>query len=150
MKLTALLERKNEEIIDEASQMLSRAHLKHYAASNEEQNKERIAKLFKLTLESVKKHDLIPIMDFAKTLAHERYKGGFDIQEVQTAFNVLEEVIWKKITSDFSPTDYPEAFGLASTVLGAGKQSLAIEYVSLASQKNEMESLDLSRLFRGI
>jgi hypothetical protein len=38
--------------------------------------------------------------------------------------------------------------GLLSTVLGAGKDSLAREYVSLASRQH-VTSLDLSTLFEG-
>ena len=47
------------------------------------------------------------------------------------------------------PAQYPEAFGLVSTALGAGKQALAIEYVALASRNREVRSLDLTALFKG-
>lgn len=148
MEFIQLLESKARDMIDEASQALSSARLKHYEASQIEQNKERIARLFNLMQESVRDRNLIPMMEYARQVARERYRDGFTLQEVQTAFNVLEEAVWKRITAELSPSEYPEAFGLASTVLGAGKEALAVEYVSLASQKRGIESLDLSALFK--
>ena len=149
MDLVQLLETEGEEIVGEATDALSRAHLRHYEASASEQNRQRVAKLFALTLESVRTRDLAPMLDHARGVARERHRDGFDLQEVQTAFNVLEEVIWKRITARLAPPDYPEAFGLASTVLGAGKQALAVEYVALASRDAGVQSLDLSALFKG-
>jgi len=46
------------------------------------------------------------------------------------------------------PADFAEAIGSVSTLLGAGKDALALAYVNLASHAR-VESLDLSRLFRG-
>lgn len=149
MDLVQLLETKGEEIIAEASDALSRAHLRHYEASGTEQNRKRLSRLCSLTLECVRTRDLGPMLDYAREVARERQRDGFDLQEVQTAFNALEEVIWKRITAEVPPPDYPEAFGLASTVLGAGKQALAVEYVRQASQKTGFQTLDLSALFKG-
>lgn len=149
MNLLQLLEAQRDEILDEASEALSRAHLRHYEASGTDENRSRVARLLELTLESVRTRDLVPMLDHARAVARERFRDGFDLQEVQTAFNVLEEVIWRRITGHLDPPGYPEAFGLASTVLGAGKQALAVEYVSLASQQGGVRSLDLSALFKG-
>ncbi len=149
MDLVQLLETEGEEIVGEASDALSRAHLRHYEASAGEQNRQRVAKLFALALESVRTRDLTPMLDHAHEVARDRFRDGFDLQEVQTAFNVLEEAVWRRITARLAPADYPEAFGLASTVLGAGKQALAVEYVALASRNSGVRSLDLSALFKG-
>jgi hypothetical protein len=59
------------------------------------------------------------------------------------------EVIWRRITARMEPQQYPEALGLVSTVLGAGKQALAIEYVALVSRNRDVRSLDLTALFKG-
>lgn len=149
MDLVQLLERQGEEIVGEAAEGLRRARLRHYEASGEEENRQRVGRLFALTLESVRSKDLTPMLEHARGVARDRFRDGFDLQEVQAAFNALEEVIWRRITAGLEPPDYPEAFGLASTVLGAGKQALAVAYVSLASQKGSVRSLDLSALFRG-
>jgi hypothetical protein len=149
MDLPQLLQETRTESVDRALQGLARATLPHYSASDEEQNRTRLARLYDLTLECVATHSLIPMTEYARSLAGVRHKDGFDLQEVHTAFNVLEEVIWRAITLRMPPAQYAEALGLASTVLGAGKQALAIEYVALASSHQEMHSLDLSAMFKG-
>lgn len=150
MHLVQLLETSSQEIINEATEALSRTQLKHYEESGVEENRQRLAKLYELTQVCIKTRNLTPILEYAQEIARQRYRDGFDLREVQTAFNVLEELIWKKITSEISPPDYPEAFGLASTVLGVGKQALAIEYVALASQKRDIDSLDMRALFTAL
>jgi hypothetical protein len=149
MKLAELLENSRQDLVAEATEALSRAHLPHYSASRTEQNHERLARLYDLTLECVRSRTLLPIITYANALARERHADGFDLQEVQTALNVLEEVIWREITATLEPREYPQAFGLASTILGAAKQALAVQYVALASHGAEVQSLDLSALFKG-
>ena len=149
MILADLLEQSRQDLVAEAVEALSRAHLPHYSASRTEQNRERLSKLYDLTLECVRSRTLLPIIAYANTLARERHAAGFDLQEVQTALNVLEEVIWRQITAELLPQQYPQAFGLASTILGAAKQALAVQYVALASHGAEVPSLDLSALFKG-
>jgi hypothetical protein len=61
---------------------------------------------------------------------------------------VLEETIWIRLVNTLPSGQMAEAAGLLSTVLGAGKDSLARTYVSLAS-KQHVPTLDLSALFRG-
>jgi hypothetical protein len=86
------------------------------------------------------------MIEYAEKIAQERFEAGFDLHEVHTAFNVLEETIWKMIIDNFEPSGLGKALGLVSTVVGAGKESLAITYVSL-SGKNKTKTLNLSELF---
>ena len=149
MDLQGLLQKSRAAVIAEALQGLSRATLPHYSASDAEKNKERLAKLYDLTLDCVRMRTLVPIVAYSQGVARDRHRDGYGLQEVHTAFNALEEVIWRTITAELPPLQYPEAFGLVSTVLGAGKQALAIEWVSLASDSQQVQSLDLSALFKG-
>lgn len=147
--LPTLLAASRAEAVADAIQGLSRATLPHYTASRAEQNRERLAKLYDLMLACVETRTLLPMISYAQEVARERYRDGFDLEEVHTAFNVLEEVVWRLITARLEPRQYPEAFGLVSTVLGAGKQALAIEYVALVSRTRDVHSLDLTALFKG-
>jgi len=148
MDIIQLLEEHAAAIVDTAVEALERVALKHYKSRETGKNRERLNKLFELAADSISRKNLIPMVEYSELVARERFQEGFDIQEVQSAYNVLEEVLWKQITENMSPDDYPEAFGMVSTVLGAGKQALAIEYVSLAS-KRHVRSLDLSFEFQG-
>ena len=147
--LALLLRERRDQNIERAFESLNRSGLPHYSSSAGQQNLHRLSALYDVTLDCVERRTLVPMHDHARSVARERHAGGFGLQEVHTAFNVLEEVLWNAITEHLAPEEYPEAFGLVSTVLGAGKQSLAVEYVALADPRARFESLDLTALFKG-
>ena len=149
MELHDLLLHNRTPAIDEALQGLSRAALPHYSADQRAANRLRLEKLYDLCVQCIAERSLIPICIHARQVARERHREGFHFSEVHTAFNVLEEVIWRLITSNLQPPQLVAALGQASTVLGAGKQALAIEYVQLAGHPDPATSLDLSALFKG-
>ena len=148
MKLHDILLNNQTEIINEAFYSLERSRLKHYDSSRADENWQRLAKLFDLTLNGVKSKSLVDMVTYSEKIAKERYESGFDLHEVHTAYNVLEESIWKAIIKEVDSTELAESLGLISTVLGTGKESLAIAFVSL-SGKQRVKSLNLSQLFRG-
>lgn len=148
MKLHEILVNNQTDIINEAFYSLERSHLKHYDTSRADENWQRLAKLFDLTLTGVKSKSLLDMVTYSEKIAKERYESGFDLHEVHTAYNVLEESIWKAIIKEVDQDELAESLGLISTVLGTGKESLAIAYVSL-SGKQRVNSLNLSQLFRG-
>jgi hypothetical protein len=135
-----------DEITDEAAAALERANLKHYAAADAAERHDRLRRLLHLVVVCVTSRDLIPMVDHATEVATERFHAGFDIGEVQAAFNVLEEVLWARIVDGVPTSDLAEAAGMLTTVLGAGKDALARTYVSLASQQH-VQTLDLRALF---
>ncbi len=148
MKLNEILVNNQTDIINEAFYSLQRSHLKHYDSSRADENWQRLAKLFDLTLDGVKTKSLVDMVTYSEKIAKERYESGFDLHEVHTAYNVLEESIWKAIIKEVESAELAESLGLISTVLGTGKEALAIAYVSL-SGKQRVKSLNLSQLFRG-
>jgi hypothetical protein len=148
MTLIELLHARTGEILDESVTSMSRAHLKHYDQAGDEHTHQRLKALYVLTARAVKERNLGPMIAHVETVARERFEAGFGLWEVQTAFNVLEEAIWNRILKELPPTDYAEALGLISTVLGTGKDTLARRYVTLAS-KSKAPSLNLQSLFTG-
>ena len=148
MDINQLLHDQSNDILSEAEAAIARARLAHYEKSGTEHTHQRLKALFTLASRAVKEKNLGPMVAHAETIARERFEAGFDLSEVQTAFNVLEEAIWVRILKNISPNDLAEALGLISTVLGAGKDTLARTYVSLAS-KTKVPSLNLQSLFGG-
>lgn len=149
MKLHEILVNNQTDIINEAFYSLQRSHLKHYDSSRADENWQRLAKLFDLTLNGVKTKSLVDMVTYSEKIAKERYESGFDLHEVHSAYNVLEETIWKAIIKEIDSAELAESLGLISTVLGTGKESLALAYVSLAS-KQKVKSLNLTQLFKGV
>lgn len=148
MDLVKLLQESSEEILTTAGASVERTHLKTYERAGKEHTHQKLKALFVLTTRAVKERNLGPMISYAETIARERFAAGYDLSEVQTAINVLEEAIWARIVQSLPPSEYGEALGLVSTVLGAGKDALARTYVTLAS-KSRAGSLNLQTLFSG-
>ena len=148
MEISVFLEGQKDEIIRAACMAVQRSHLQHYERDGEEKTRQRVATLYALAKRCVKDRNLSPMIAHAESIATERFNAGFDLWEVQTAFNVLEETIWVRIFQNFPPQELAQTLGLVSTVLGAGKDTLARKYVSLAS-KTKVPSLNLQSLFAG-
>jgi hypothetical protein len=143
-----VLTQKGEVIVSAAASALDRSHVPHYTEEGPDAARDRLGQLLALVLESVTSRDLVPMTDHTAHIAKERFEAGYDIREVQTAFNVLEEAIWSEVITGVAPEHLAEALGLVGTVLGVGRDTLAATYVSLATRQH-VASLDLSALFRG-
>jgi len=148
MNLVECLEHNQNEIIRTSFDALLRSNLKHYSSSNANENWQRLEKLFDLTLISIKNKSLVDIIEYSEKIASTRYNSGFDLHEVHTAYNVLEEALWKEIMNNLDSKEIGNALGLVSTILGTGKETLALTYISLTG-KTRPKSLDLSELFKG-
>jgi len=148
MELSELLHASAAKILAAADLAMERSHLRNYELAGKEQTHQRLKALLVLTTRAVKERNLGPMIAYAESIARERYAAGFDLSEVQTAFNVLEEALWSHIVQTLPPAEFAEALGLVGTVLGAGKDSLARTYVTLAS-KSKTRSLNLQSMFSG-
>ncbi len=149
MNLHDLLQDRMNDILTQACTAMERAQLKHYEAAGSAHIQQRLRALYVLTVRGVKEKNLGPMVAHVDGIALERFNAGYDIWEVQTAFNVLEETVWSFLIKEMPPEQLGEALGLVSTVLGVGKDTLARRYVSLAS-KSKAPSLNLESLFTGI
>lgn len=148
MTLHQLLQDRMGEILAEASEGITRARARNYDKAGAEHVHQRLKALYVLTARGVKERNLGPMVAHVETIAQERFASGFDLWEVQTAFNALEEAIWKHIMAELPPEGKAEALGLVSTILGIGKDTLARRYLSLAT-RTKTPSLNLQSLFSG-
>lgn len=148
MNLHQFLLEGRQEILAKAVESVRRAHLEHYEKAGTDRIRQRLDDLLGLTISAVRDRNLAPVVAHANAVAQERFEGGVDLSEVQTAYNVLEEVIWWRILKQLPAREQAEALGLVGTVLGLGKDALARKYVSLASRTGA-PSLDLKALFSG-
>lgn len=140
--------RERAAMVQDASAALARAHLARYESAGPEEVTRRLDALFDRLLEALTTRDLGSMTGYAREVAEERFNARYDLSEVQTAFNALEEATWSRVFADLEPGDYAEALGLISTVLGAAKDALARRYVSLATEAHA-PALDMRALFAG-
>ena len=120
----------------------------HYEGAGAIEIRRRLDALFDNLLESLATQDLGPVLALAREIAHERFNSGYDLAEVQGAFNALEAATWTRVLAVLEPDQFAQTLGLVSTILGAGKDALGREYVSLATDAHA-PSLDLRALFAG-
>jgi hypothetical protein len=144
-----LLSQGRTEVLDEAFAGLERCHVAHYELSGEDFTRERLAELFDIVTAALGDRELAPVSTYAERVAEQRFVAGFGISEVQTAFNVVEEAMWRHVVAGLPADELAEAVGLLGTILGFGKDALARTYVTLASHRR-VPSLDLSALFSGV
>jgi RsbT co-antagonist protein rsbRD N-terminal domain len=135
-------------IIERATAELSESHATHYQLLGREETRGRLEALYDQMTEAAARRDLGNIVRYARNLAQERFSAGYDLSEVQIAINALEEAAWKEVFSELPPDQFAATLGLVSTILGAVKDALAREYVSLATHSHA-PSLDLGKLFSG-
>ncbi len=148
MSLLSLIAAHSDEILRESVQSMERAHLPGYAAAGKEAVEERLRSLLDLVRLSLAENDLSHVTRHAEAVARQRWEAGVDLSEVQTAYNVLEEAIWRRVAAEVPPAELARDLGLLATVLGAGKDVLARTWVSLAA-KTRVTTLDLTSLFKG-
>lgn len=148
MNVAELLTRDATDLIEGATDTVLRARLGHYAARGRDEVRRYVADLYDRLVTCVASKDATAMIEHARAIAEARFAAGFDLQEVQTAINVIEETVWKRILAELPPDEFATAIGLVSTVLGMGKDALARTYVSLATS-SRAPSLDLKALFRG-
>ena len=147
-RVVELLSTSRSQIVDDAETALLRAHSRHYRSAGPETVRERLEALYDHMLRAVEERDLGALLGYAERIAEERFNAGYDLAEVQTAFNALEEATWSRVFAELDPAQLAAALGLVSTVLGAAKDALARRYVSLATNAHA-PSLDLQALFAG-
>jgi len=144
-----LLTEQRTEVLEEAYAALHRGPAEHYRHAGETVTRDRLAELFDLVVTALSDRELEPVSRYCETIAEQRFHAGFGISEVQTAFNVVEEAMWRHVVDGVPGEDLAESVGLLATILGFGKDVLARTYVSLASRRR-VPSLDLTALFAGV
>lgn len=142
------LARNRAAIVDSAHDRLRHAHAPHYASADAEETHARLDLLFGHVVDAVAARDLRPVEAYAEAVASERFESGYDLAEVQTAFNAIEEATWTCVLADLEPSSFANALGLVTTVVGAGKDALARAYVSRAA-RTHAPTLNLRALFGG-
>ena len=149
MELDTTLREARDEVIEDAYAGLQTSTHAHYERAGEAFTRARLAELFDLVVDAIATKELAALSRQSETIASERFNSGFDISEVQAAFNSLEVAMWRRVVASTSLDDLAESIGLLSTVMGFAKDTLARKYISLASNRH-VQSLDMSALFGGL
>lgn len=149
MELVRILSSDAEKIVGEALEKLNSARLKNYQKIEQADLRSFLSKLFELSVESIRNSNLLALNEYVDEISRERYHMGFELHEVQTAFNALEEAIWNDIVSKVKPEELVDSISIISRVMGAAKEFLACNYVRIAKSYRK-HTPDVSALQKGI
>ncbi len=134
-----------DQLVEDATAAVTHARLHHYEAAGEDVTRERIRGLLDAVIDSLSRGTPLRIVQHAEDVGNERFLAGFGIDEIQVAFNTLEEAVWRFLVSTVPPEELAEELGQIGAVLGAGKDQLARTYVLLASH-HHLPSVDVEAL----
>lgn len=148
MSVDAVLQNAAEEIVSEAYEELHPDAHPHYAALGEKLTRQYLSELFQLAVNGVIHRNAVSLVQHAERIAEERFHAGFDLSEVQAAFNALEQAMWRRIVALEHGAGVLASVGTLSSVLGAGKDALARVYVHLASYRHAPH-VDVQALYGG-
>lgn len=143
-----LIEQRTAILASAAETMRSR-RVHHYASAGEDQVRLRLERLYDGVVEAVDRRDLSHLLVYARRVADERFAAGYDLGEVQTAFNALEEAIWSRVFAELRPALYGDLLAAVTTAIGAAKDTLARDYVALATEARA-PVLDVGALAAGL
>lgn len=131
--MAVLLEPMSADIIDEAVQALRTAHYAHYESWGEDPTRLSMTHLYEHVMISLRHHDLAHIIRHCEQVAQRRFTGGFHLVEVQSAFNALEQTLWKRLVDTVPAEQVARNLAVLGTVVGAGKDAVSRTYVQLAA-----------------
>lgn len=136
MNLVERMQSHADQIVDEAAEAVSHARLHHYEAAGDALTRQRIRALLDAVIESLSHGTPLSVVQHAEDVGNERFLAGFGIDEIQVAFNTLEEALWRFLVATVPAEELAEELGQLGAVLGAGKDQLARTYVLLASHRH--------------
>lgn len=145
MSVFAFLAEQRAGVVESAACPISS---RHYTAACADETRRRLDTLYEHVVASIERRDLAELLAYTRELARDRFESGFDLAEVQAAFNALEEAVWRRIFAGTPPAELPRTLGLVATAFGAAKDALGREWVELATRAHA-PSLDLRVLFAG-
>ena len=134
MTLLELCYNKPDLILLDSTDSLVRAQLQHYKHLTPEKLRQRLLKLFQALVKSLEANSCEEMSKFMLKVSDERYGSGYELHEVQTAVNIMEECIWQKITEFVDKDQQIYAMKQVTCILGKAKEALAGEYAMLSSE----------------
>jgi hypothetical protein len=126
-----LLQKNPDKILYNATEFLVRSNLEHYNKLQPERLRAMLARLYFATKECVESDNIAPVKRFMEDIAPKRFKSGYELYEVQTAINILEESMWKSIVELVYPREIMPSLIKSQEILAVAKKALAESYVEL-------------------
>ena len=140
MDASAVLLSAEDRVIDEAVAALAQRGQADQQSPGPDGRRRDVRQLFRLVLRCLHAERAKPIIRPSEQIAAHCYAAGIDLAEIQEAFDVLAEVLWRHLAGALADGQLIQALGLLSAIVGAGKDAMARTYVALATRdRNEQQ-----------
>ena len=145
--ISAVLADARDRVVGEALAALNERDQAGCLASSPAERRQDMEHLFELIQRCLNEGHCEPIIGPSQRMAADHFANGIEIAEVQAAFTVLENVLWRQLADALSGDDQRlETLRLINVILGAGRDALARTYVSLASHAGPLQGQPLPGL----
>ncbi|WP_242342678.1 RsbRD N-terminal domain-containing protein [Anaeromyxobacter terrae] len=108
----------------------------------------RIEELYHRLTDAIRARDVSELLAYVRQIARERSEAGFELSDVQAAFDALEDAIWHGAVAELPAYDLPFGHGLVCTALAHGKETLRHAF-DPAAPHVPAPFPDLTPLYRG-
>ena len=133
MDTSAVLASAEDGVIDEAVAALARRDEARHQSPGPDGRRRDARQLFRLVVRCVRAGRAEPIIRPSEQIAAHCYAAGLELTEIQEAFNVLAEVLWRHLVGALDGEQLVQALTLLNAIAGAGKDAMARTYVALAT-----------------
>jgi len=130
---SAVLASAEDGVIDEAVAALARRDEARHQSPGPDGRRRDARQLFRLVVRCVRAGRAEPIIRPSEQIAAHCYAAGLELTEIQEAFNVLAEVLWRHLVGALDGEQLVQALTLLNAIAGAGKDAMARTFVALVT-----------------
>lgn len=145
MRIEDLLREDEPDILERASGTIGQ--LEHYRRDGEAATRRRVEALYRHVARAVRTRDLRDLLAHAARVARERFEAGFDLAEVNAAFDTLEDEIARRALERMPRSELAWELGLVSTALAHARGELGRAFAT--QPRGPAPRIDLTWLFKG-
>ena len=132
MQISAILVRTGDRVIGDAVAALEQRDQARRGVPSPAERRRDLEYLFELVRQCLHQGRSDPIITPSQQLAADCFGAGIDLADVQAAFVVLQNVLWRHLSAALPGDQQLETLRLVNAILGTGKDALARTYVALA------------------
>jgi methylmalonyl-CoA decarboxylase len=131
-EISAALARTGDQVIGDTVAALDQRDQAQRRAAGAAERRRDVEHLFKLVRRCLHEGRPDSIVMPSQQIAADRFVAGIDLGDVQAAFVVLEEVLWRHLSAELAGDEQLTTLRLVTAILGTGRDALARSYVALA------------------
>ena len=132
MQISAILVRTGDRVIGDAVAALEQRDQARRGVPSPAERRRDVEYLLELVRQCLHQGRSDPIVTPSQQLAADCFGAGIDLADVQAAFVVLQDVLWRHLSAALPGDQQLETLRLVNAILGTGKDALARTYVALA------------------